>query len=51
MRWISRGAGGGGQSSPTKCIEWTIKNFQPTRSGGGVVIRISQSLSREIGLS
>ena len=46
-----KGSGGGGQSSPTKCIEGTIKNSQPTRSGGGVVIRISQSLSREIGLS
>ena len=46
-----QGERGGGQSSPTKCIEGTIKNSQPTRSGGGVVIRISQSLSREIGLS
>ena len=46
-----QGERGGGQSSPIKCIEGTIKNSQPIRSGGGVVIRISQSLSREIGLS
>ena len=26
--------GGGGQSSPIKCIEGTIENSQPTRSGG-----------------
>ena len=28
---------GGGQSSPIKCIEGTIKNSQPIRSGGGGV--------------
>ena len=30
-----KGSGGGGQSSPIKCIEGTIKNSQPIRSGGG----------------
>ena len=45
-----QGERGGGQSSPIKCIEETIENSQPTRRGG-VVIRTSQSLSREIGLS
>ena len=38
ITWISRG--GGGQSSPIKCIEGTIKNSQPIRKAG-VVIRIS----------
>ena len=35
------GWGVGGQSSPIKCIEGTIKNSQPIGSGEGVVIRIS----------
>ena len=36
----------GGQSSPTKCIEGTIKKLTANkkRGGGGLVITISQTL-------
>ena len=40
----------GGQSSPTKCREESIKNWLPMK-GWGRVVRISQGLSGEISLS
>ena len=41
----------GGQLSPTKCREETVKNWLPMKVWGGGVVRISQSLRGEITLS
>lgn len=40
------GWGVGGQSSPIKCIEGTIKNSQPIGSGGGGHKNIGRSVYR-----